>query len=346
MRFQRTIGINYSGAETPDSGLKGLRVYMSTAGGPAEEVSPPPGGSKYWSRRELSHWLRECLSEPTPKVVAIDHAFSFPEAYFKRHGVSRDWDIFLDDFYQYWPTDMEHYYVDFLRQGRRSTGAGRSGLKTWFRVTDKACKAKSPFDFDVPRQVATATHAGLPFLRSLREDFPDLHVWPFDGWTVPDGGSCLVEARAHVFKNLYDRGERSVPQHNAFSIASWLRDADQNDGLAAAFQPDLSDKQRLAATYEGWILGVDAGPPARKTQKSAKALVPQSRQTSGLTEPGYCNLNGQIVIRLVHDAGSEKARRVFQMACSTCGLNYGAPELEIAKRKCPSCGGGKPGLVL
>jgi hypothetical protein len=346
MKFQRTIGINYSGAETPDSGLKGLRVFMTNAGGPADEVSPPPGGSKYWARRELSHWLRACLAEPIPTVAAIDHAFSFPESYFKRHGVKRDWDIFLDDFYAYWPTDREHYYVDSLRQGRSSTGADRSGLKTWFRVTDKACKAKSAFDFDVPRQVATATHAGLSFLRDLRQDLPDIHVWPFDGWTIPDGASCLVEARAHHFKGLYDRNDLSVPQHNAFTIASWLRDADRNEQLASAFWPDLSDKQRLTAMYEGWIMGVSAAAAVPKPAQKPKVSTPRRRQPVSHTTSGYCNLNGQIVIRAAGQAGLDSPLQIYQMACSNCGLNYGAREADVAERMCPSCGGGKPGLVI
>jgi len=32
MMFARTIGIDYSGAETADSGLKGLRVYVAEGG--------------------------------------------------------------------------------------------------------------------------------------------------------------------------------------------------------------------------------------------------------------------------------------------------------------------------
>jgi hypothetical protein len=43
MQFQRTIGIDYSGAETADSSLKGLRVYLTQGGSPAAEIGPPPG---------------------------------------------------------------------------------------------------------------------------------------------------------------------------------------------------------------------------------------------------------------------------------------------------------------
>ena len=46
MQFQRAIGIDYSGAETADSSLKGLRVYVTENGGDVIEVGPPPGPRK------------------------------------------------------------------------------------------------------------------------------------------------------------------------------------------------------------------------------------------------------------------------------------------------------------
>ena len=49
--FERYVGIDYSGAETPTSSLKGLRVYMGTRSADATEVPPPPSPRKYWTRR-------------------------------------------------------------------------------------------------------------------------------------------------------------------------------------------------------------------------------------------------------------------------------------------------------
>ena len=39
--FVRTIGIDYSGAETPTASLKGLRIYMAEGDVSPAEVSPP-----------------------------------------------------------------------------------------------------------------------------------------------------------------------------------------------------------------------------------------------------------------------------------------------------------------
>lgn len=53
-RFARYLGIDYSGAKTPTSSLKGLRVYTATPASPPAEIPPPPGPWKYWTRRGLA----------------------------------------------------------------------------------------------------------------------------------------------------------------------------------------------------------------------------------------------------------------------------------------------------
>ena len=131
MQFARTIGIDYSGAETANSSLRGLRVYVAEAGGPAHEIRPPVEPKRYWTRRALAGWLIDRLAEPTPTIAGIDHAFSFPEAYFACHGLVRDWDAFLDDFHAHWPTDQPNLYIDFLRKGRSAQADARAGDRRW-----------------------------------------------------------------------------------------------------------------------------------------------------------------------------------------------------------------------
>ena len=81
--FARTIGIDYSGAQTPTASLKGLRVSLAAGGGPPTEVPPPPSPRKYWTRKSIADWLVERLSEDAPTPVGIDHGFSFPLLYFE-----------------------------------------------------------------------------------------------------------------------------------------------------------------------------------------------------------------------------------------------------------------------
>jgi hypothetical protein len=62
--FSRYIGVDYSGAETPTSSLKGLRVYMAECERPASEVLPPPSPRKYWTPDQndayaVATWLQQ-----------------------------------------------------------------------------------------------------------------------------------------------------------------------------------------------------------------------------------------------------------------------------------------------
>ena len=62
-------------------------------------------------------------------------------------------------------------------------GRARSGNARWRRLTDERAGAKSAFHFDVPGSVAKSTHAGLPWLRFIRQQVGGrVHFWPFDGW--------------------------------------------------------------------------------------------------------------------------------------------------------------------
>jgi hypothetical protein len=181
--FDRYIGIDYSGAQTPISSLKGLRVYTADRKSLPIEVQPPPSPHKYWTRRGIAEWLVERLSEERPTLVGIDHGFSFPLQYFETHHLPHNWQAFLDDFQRHWPTDDYHTYVDSVRHKLCGDGAVRSGNTRWRRLTEvRTGTAKSVFHFDVPGSVAKSTHAGLPWLRYLRRQLGGrLHFWPFDG---------------------------------------------------------------------------------------------------------------------------------------------------------------------
>ena len=167
--FGRYIGIDYSGAKTPTSSLKGLRVYVADHTSSPVEVQPPPSPRKYWTRRGIAEWLVERLTEDRPTLVGIDHGFSFPLRYFETHRLPLDWDAFLDDFQYHWPTDGDRVWVSSVRDGAVGNHAARSGDPSWLRLTEKrAGSAKSVFRFGVEGSVAHSTHAGLPWLHYVR----------------------------------------------------------------------------------------------------------------------------------------------------------------------------------
>lgn len=277
--FHRYIGIDYSGAKTATDGLPGLRVYAAVGDLDAAEIVPPSGPSRYWSRRGLAEWLQARLQEDIPTIVGIDHAFSFPLAYFDTHRLALDWHGFLEDFHHHWPTDADNVYVDFVRDGSVGLGNARGGDTRWRRVTERrAGAAKSVFHFDVQGQVAKSTHSGLPWLLHLRRASAErVHFWPFDGWEIAPGRSAVVEVYPSLWSRAYDRETRTADQHDAYSVARRMRDADRDGDLSGWLVPALSDEDRRAALVEGWILGVgDATAAERRLVNVVRATIDQS----------------------------------------------------------------------
>jgi hypothetical protein len=255
-RFERYIGVDYSGAQTPRSSLKGLRVYEADRSSAPQEVPPPSSPRKYWTRRGIAEWLVERLSENQRTFVGIDHGFSFPLAYFKKYGLPLDWSCFLDDFQLHWPTD-EDIYVCFVRDGNSGNGAARSGDSLWRRLTEIRVRAKSVFQFNVQGSVAHSTHAGIPWLRYIRQHAKDhVHFWPFDGWSVPSDCSVVAEVYPALWNRTFPNAGRTSDQQDAYATAEWLRQADANGSLEKFFCPELQPEDRKTAEIEGWILGV------------------------------------------------------------------------------------------
>lgn len=256
-QFERYLGIDYSGAQTATSSLTGLCLYAATPAQPPVEVPPPPSPRKYWTRRGLAEWLATELRDGPPTLVGIDHAFSFPLRYFEVYHILPDWPTFLDDFQQHWPTDGDHMYVDFIRDGVRGDGEARTGNSRWRRMTEERCRAKSVFHFDVPGSVAKSTHAGLPWLRYLRQQLGErVHFWPFDGWTPPPGRSVIAEAYPSLWSSTFPTENRNSHQHDAYCVARWMQQVDAANKLPVYFQPTLRPAESTLAQLEGWILGL------------------------------------------------------------------------------------------
>jgi hypothetical protein len=76
--------------------------------------------------------------------------------------------------------------------------------------------AKSVVHSDVEGQVAKSPHAGIPWLRSIRERLGErIHFWPFDNWDIPTDLSPL---------------HRTVAQ-----VEGWILEVSGNGGAAKAF---------------------------------------------------------------------------------------------------------------
>jgi hypothetical protein len=256
--FSRYIGIDYSGAETPTASLKGLRAYVASGSEAPVEIPPPPSPRRYWTRKGLAEWLATTFRAEPPTLVGIDHAFSFPSAYFQKHGLADGWQGFLDDFCAHWPTDQDHVYVEFVRDKVCGNGAARQGNPRWRRLTEQRTRgAKSVFHFNVRGQVAKSTHAGIPWLRFLRRTLGStVHFWPFDGWAPKSGVHVIAEVYPSLWRGRYPAAGRTPDQQDAYTVSRWLQETDLTGKLAQFFHPSLTADERAVADLEGWILGV------------------------------------------------------------------------------------------
>lgn len=260
MKFDICIGIDYSGAKKATSRTAALQVYQSRFGddpGPVPSPSSSERSRRNWCRREIANWLVDQARLDKPFIAGIDHGFSFPISYWKRHGLTT-WDEFLIDFAQHWPTDQDNVDVETLRQQRDGAASKRIGSNQDFRLTERwTSSAKSVFQFDVQGSVARSTHAGLPWLLQIRQQLGDrVHFWPFDGWTPAAGRSVIAEIYPSIFRNRYPRRDRSCDQQDAYSVSRWLLEMSQRDFLERYFDPPLSSRERSIAELEGWILGI------------------------------------------------------------------------------------------
>lgn len=250
MRFREHIGIDYSGAGAPGEGCSGLRVFRSRPGAEASEVHPGGRQGRRWSRIALAAWLGEVLRSGGPAMVGIDHCFSFPKPWLEARRL-RTWDEFLARFCAEWATDREPV------ASRRRPGAYASERERLRLCERWTSSAKSVFQFGMNGQVATSSHAGIPWLRRLREELGDtVHFWPFDGWIPPAGRHVVAEVYPSILRNRFPRAGRNADQQDAYAVAEWLSGRDAAGLLERYFTPGLTREEEAVAAVEGWILGV------------------------------------------------------------------------------------------
>ncbi len=264
--FDLCVGVDYSGAQTAVSRLRSLQVYITTPGGLPEKQSSAArsnsGKSLNWSRKEVARWLIDLARSGTRYIAGIDHSFAFPLDYFERYKLS-SWQSFLNDFVRRWPTHLDGVSVESVRNKMREKRGGRApsmrvGKATELRLCDRwTSSAKSVFQFDVQGQVAKSSHAGIPWLKHIRDEVGEqIHFWPFDGWTPAQGKCVIAEVYPSVLRRRYDRDQRSVDEHDAYSVARWLAESDARGILDHYFDPPLTAHEREVANIEGWILGI------------------------------------------------------------------------------------------
>jgi len=254
--FKTYIGIDYSGSGTPLTRTAGLQVYAAATNRLPKRVEPPGADKKRhrnWNRKEIAEWLIRQAESGGPFIAGLDFSFSLPISYFRRYGLA-DWDAFLRDFVQHWPTDQGDATVDAFRPGNCRTGSNDE-----LRLTERwTSSAKSNFQFDVQGQVAKSTHAGIPWLYRIRQQVgKQVHFGLFDGWKVPKRRSVIAEVFPSILRRRFPREDRTADQHDSYAISRWLKEMDVGMTLDEVyFDPPLNQDEQEIAELEGWILGV------------------------------------------------------------------------------------------
>ena len=77
-----------------------------------------------------------------------------------------------------------------------------------------------------------------------------------NGFAVAPGKSVITEVYPSLFRRRYAPAGRTADQHDAYSVAQWLKDMDTRGALGEYFNPPLTLPERHQAQREGWILGV------------------------------------------------------------------------------------------
>ena len=94
------------------------------------------------------------------------------------------------------------------------------GNARWRRLTEeRAGGGKSVFHFDVQGSVAKSTHAGIPWLRFIRQRLGErVHFWPFDGWSVPPNCSVVAEVYPALRSRTFPTAGLTPDQQDAYGL--------------------------------------------------------------------------------------------------------------------------------
>ena len=264
MTFTRAIGVSISQSTMSGSELQYCSVYRTKSDGTPELVNPTQTGLQdKWTHESLFNLIKNStIDEPT--IVGIDYPLSFPEAFLREFDESCDFDIIAEGIANGKIQEYsENYSIYRLNENDVEIDSIESGVNTWQRRTE--CRRFPKFVFlpgkpkEVPidRQGHILAHWTLKRkLRELRSIQNNIHLWPFDGWKVLEGKSCLVEAyppcRVEPCSLI---GHTAYHNQNADRIASWLQQITKDGSISSMLKPNLPDDVRSCAMKEGWILG-------------------------------------------------------------------------------------------
>lgn len=257
VEFARYISIGFLAARTSPRSFAALRVFLATPAHEPVEVHPRRGTFRHWTPATVADWLIERLTTSIPTLVGIDYGFSLPIGYFVSSRLTGNWDEFLEEFSFQSPRGRFLMPSDLAFCREAAHRDSRLPNSLWNRLTEIRAGARSPLHSPAGSPLWESTCAGIRWLADFRRRVsPKVLCWPFDGWTVIEGRSVIVETYPALWMEHYPARGRNPHQHAAYVSAAWMRQADANGSLWPYFHPELSEAERSQAKVEGWMLGV------------------------------------------------------------------------------------------
>jgi len=242
------------------------------------------------SRIQLRELLQNTLFEATQKnqiiLLGLDHNYAFPDGFVQVISPGNDtafratvadiasatgiWSAFTDDPHQ-WASRVN----DLIRRqfnipagpfwgpsfiAKRKPDINYDLLPfSEKRLVEKIHpRMKSVFQLGGIGSVGLQSLYGIGHLARLiafcSENNIPLHLWPFDGWEIPENHHVMIE----IYPGFYNPYQKS-DVNDAVETVNWFQQQVRSGTLAKAFEPNLPDSLTETVQREGWVPGVKFG---------------------------------------------------------------------------------------
>jgi hypothetical protein len=278
MRFDIVAMADYSGAHSESAQKK--HIYLTTFIRSEHKVSITSMITRNQLRQKMEHVLVDATTKNQVVLIGLDHNFGFPVGFAKQvvTGHVMGW------FEQFNCLTEKRRLVnlgprnwaDLINQ-KLSIPALREKGPFWgpnFNPSRKPVRMFSKLQMSARRLVEERCHgmksifqlggAGSVGLQSLhgmvqlfkiiefcrRQNIP-VHIWPFDGWNVPQNKHLIIE----IYPAIYNAGKKG-DMEDSWASMYWFREKLKTDTLSGFFHPRLSPDEKKRALVEGWVPGI------------------------------------------------------------------------------------------
>jgi hypothetical protein len=255
------------------------------------------GFTRQTLKNELFALLNRANRDGHRVLFGFDHCYSFPYGFYQavHHKEWTSWRQLLEWFHddvvrrslvdgeinpRQWAHAINQQFIvrDGLAQGP-FWGPNFTPLKRQFTY-EKPVPQMTHIDWHERRLVETRIKAlkniyqlggagsvglqslyGMYYIQQLladcRQHHIPIHVWPYDGWDIPDGVHTLVEVYATLY--LSKSNGKRTDQGDALACTTWATSQDEAGTLGQYLKNDrlsLTKEEEKRVRLEGWVLGV------------------------------------------------------------------------------------------